>query len=45
MAKKGQTFNKYTKEFKIAAVKEYMKGSAIRTKILLRQHIRPPPHG
>jgi transposase-like protein len=28
MAKKGQTFNQYTEEFKLAAVKEYMKGSS-----------------
>lgn len=26
MAKKGQTFNQYTDEFKLAAVQEYMKG-------------------
>jgi transposase-like protein len=28
MAKKGQTFNQYTEEFKLAAVQEYMKGSS-----------------
>jgi transposase len=27
MAKKGQTFNQYAEEFKLAAVKEYMEGS------------------
>jgi transposase len=28
MAKKGQTFKQYTDEFKLAAVKEYVEGSA-----------------
>jgi transposase len=28
MAKKGQVFQQYTEEFKLAAIKEYMKGSA-----------------
>jgi transposase len=28
MAKKGQTFNQYTEEFKLAAVQEYLKGSS-----------------
>ena len=27
MAKKGQMFQQYTEEFKLAAVKEYMEGS------------------
>ncbi|GAB6989890.1 transposase, partial [Paenibacillus pini] len=28
MAKKGQKFNQYTVEFKLAAVQEYMKGTS-----------------
>jgi transposase len=28
MAKKGQTFNQYTEEFKLAAVREYIEGSS-----------------
>jgi len=28
MAKKGQTFNQYTVEFKLAAVQEYLKGTS-----------------
>jgi transposase len=28
MAKKGQTFNQYTEEFKLAAVQEYINGSS-----------------
>ncbi|WP_154669607.1 transposase, partial [Paenibacillus alginolyticus] len=40
MAKKGQTFNQYTEEFKLAAVQEYMKGSSSYRRVAEKLDIR-----
>ncbi|TCZ69672.1 transposase [Paenibacillus albiflavus] len=40
MAKKGQTFNQYTDEFKLAAVQEYMKGSSSDRRVAEKLDIR-----
>lgn len=40
MAKKGQTFNQYTEDFKLAAVQEYMKGTSSYKRIAERLDIR-----